>query len=206
MFRIQTLNKISTKGLDCFSREYFEIAFDLPNPDAILVRSCDMHGLEFAESLKVIARVGAGVNNIPVDRCTAKGIVVMNTPGANANGVKELVIAALFLSSRRIIEGVNWARDLRGQGDEIPALVEKEKSRFNGPEIRGKTLGVIGLGAVGVMVANDAVDLGMKAIGFDPFISVDTAWGLSSNVKRAMGLEELIANYCPGRSGQQHRS
>ncbi len=194
MFRIQTLNKISTRGLECFSRELYEIASDLPNPDAILVRSYDMRGMEFASSLKVIARVGTGTNNIAVDRCTASGIVVLNTPGANANSVKELVLASLFLSSRRIIDGVNWTRNLRGRGDEIPALVEKEKSRFKGPEIRGKTLGVVGLGAVGVMVANDAVALGMQVIGFDPFISVEAAWGLSRNVKRAMGLEELIAN------------
>jgi D-3-phosphoglycerate dehydrogenase / 2-oxoglutarate reductase len=193
MFRIQTLNRISSKGLDAFPRERYEVASEIPTPDAILVRSADMTSHELASSLKVIARAGAGVNNIPVERCTARGIVVLNTPGANANAVKELVLAALFLSSRRIVEGLRWVDSLKQKGDEVPRLVESGKSAYDGPEIRGKTLGVIGLGAIGVLVANDAVALGMNVVGYDPFISVESAWGLSREVRRAKVLDALIA-------------
>ena len=192
MYRIKTLSKISTVGLDILPRDQYEIASEIPNPDAIIIRSTDINGMELPLSLKSIARAGTGVNNIPVSRCNERGIVVFNTPGANANSVKELVLAALFIASRNIIQGINWAKTLVGKGDSIPALVEEGKSRFAGPEIRGKTLGIIGLGAIGVMVANDAVSLGMKVRGYDPFISVESAWGLSSSVQRAMGLEALI--------------
>ncbi|MCL2720604.1 MAG: 3-phosphoglycerate dehydrogenase family protein [Treponema sp.] len=191
MFRIQTLNKISPIGLDLFSRDKYEIASDIPNPDAILVRSADMNGMEIPSSVLAIARAGAGYNNIPVQKCSEKGVVVFNTPGANANAVKELTLAAMLLSSRDIIGGVNWTATVADKAD-VADLVEKEKSKFTGPELKGKTLGVIGLGAIGVMVANDAMALGMKVIGYDPFISVDAAWHLSSDVTRADSLESLL--------------
>jgi D-3-phosphoglycerate dehydrogenase len=193
MFRVQTLNKISSKGLDFLPRETYEIASEFQSPDAYLVRSFKMHEMTFGPSVKAIARAGAGVNNIPVDRCTEEGVVVFNTPGANANGVKELVLAALFISSRNIMPAYAWARGLAGQGADVPPAVEKGKSQFAGPEIKGKKLGVIGLGAIGVMVANDAEALGMDVQGFDPFISVEAAWGLSRSVKRAAGLDSLVA-------------
>ena len=192
MFKVKTLSKIAPAGLNRLSPEWFEISTETEHPDAILVRSTDMHEMEIPSSLKVVARAGAGVNNIPVETCTERGIVVFNTPGANANSVKELVIAGMLISSRNIVEGVGWARGLAGGGDEVATAVEKGKSRFAGPEIRGKTLGVIGLGAIGVLVANDAVSLGMNVVGYDPFISVESAWGLSRDVKRAAQLESLI--------------
>ena len=169
------------------------MASEILNPDAVLVRSANMLAMEIPLSVKAIARAGAGVNNIPVPACSARGTVVFNTPGANANGVKELVIAGLLLCSRRIVPGIIWAKGLVGRGEEVPKLIEKGKSDFAGPEIKGKRLGVVGLGAIGVMVANDAVELGMQVTGFDPFISVEAAWGLSRNVKRARGLESLLA-------------
>jgi D-3-phosphoglycerate dehydrogenase len=193
MFRIQTLNKISPLGLELFPRDRYEVASEIPHPDAILVRSADLHGLPIPESVKAIARAGAGYNNIPVSACSDKGIVVFNTPGANANAVKELVLAALLLSSRNIAGGINWGQSIANRADEVPDLVEKEKSRFEGPEIRGKTLGVVGLGAIGAAVANDAIALGMEVIGYDPYISVDAAWGLSRQVIRADTLEGLLA-------------
>jgi len=193
MFRIRTINKISPYGLELFPRDKYEIASDLPNPDAILVRSADMHEMEMPSSVLAIARAGAGYNNIPVSRCSEKGIVVFNTPGGNANAVKELALAALLLSSRNIVGGINWANSITDKADQIPDMVEKEKSKFEGPEIRGKTLGVVGLGAIGVMVANDAISLGMDVIGYDPFISVDAAWSLSRKVTRADTLEGLLA-------------
>ncbi|MDR1352370.1 MAG: phosphoglycerate dehydrogenase [Treponema sp.] len=193
MFRIRTMNKISAQGLDLFPRDRYEVASDLPHPDAILARSADMHGIEIPDTVKAIARAGAGYNNIPVGLCSDRGIVVFNTPGGNANAVKELVIAALLLSSRNVFGGVSWAASVAGRADEVPDLVEKEKSRFEGPEIRGKTLGVVGLGAIGVMVANDAVALGMDVTGYDPYISVDAAWNLSRMVGRADTLESLLA-------------
>jgi len=192
MFRIQTLNKISPLGLDLFPRDKYEVASDIPNPDAILVRSADMNGSEIPSSVLAIARAGAGYNNIPVQKCSDGGVVVFNTPGANANAVKELTLAALLLSSRSIIGGVNWTLSEAGKPD-IAELVEKEKSKFTGPEIKGKTLGVVGLGAIGVMVANDAIALGMDVIGYDPYISVDAAWNLSREVVRADTLEGLLA-------------
>jgi len=192
MFRIQTLNKISPLGLDLFPRDKYEIASDIPNPDAILVRSADMNSTEIPSSVLAIARAGAGYNNIPVQRCSENGVVVFNTPGANANAVKELTLAAMLISSRDIVGGINWARSVADRAD-VADLVEKEKSKFTGPEIKGKTLGVIGLGAIGVMVANDAVALGMDVIGYDPYISVDAAWNLSREVVRADTLESLLA-------------
>ncbi|ADN01125.1 phosphoglycerate dehydrogenase [Spirochaeta thermophila] len=192
MFKIQTLNKISPKGLEIFPRDLYEVASEFTHPDAILVRSADMHQMEIPSSVLAIARAGAGVNNIPVERCTERGIVVFNTPGANANSVKELVIAGLLIASRKIIRAVEWVRSIADEGDRVSELVEKEKSRFTGPEIKGKKLGVIGLGSIGVMVANAAVSLEMEVIGYDPYISVEAAWGLSSKVQRAETLEKLI--------------
>lgn len=194
MFKIQTLNKISPKGLELFPREEYEMATEILNPDAILVRSADMLALQIPQSVKAIARAGAGVNNIPVKKCTEKGIIVFNTPGANANGVKELVLASLFISSRNLFNGLQWAKGLVGKGDEVPKLVENGKATFTGPEIVEKRLGIIGLGAIGVMVANDAISLGMEVTGYDPYISVEAAWGLSRNVVRARTLDRLLAD------------
>jgi len=191
---IKTLNNIAESGLNEFNQDQYVIDNDNENPDAIVVRSFNMHNSEFSPNLKVIARAGAGVNNIPVEKCTDQGIVVMNTPGANANAVKELVLTTLMASSRNLFDGVAWTRTLAEEGDQIPKLVEAGKKQFIGKEIKGKTLGVIGLGAIGALVANDALDLDMDVIGFDPFISVNTAWNLSRNVKRAMSIEELFAN------------
>ncbi|WP_461257968.1 phosphoglycerate dehydrogenase [Treponema sp. R80B11-R83G3] len=192
MFRIQTLNKISHLGLDLFPHDKYEVASDIPNPDAVLVRSADMIGMEIPSSVLAIARAGAGYNNIPVQKCSDSGVAVFNTPGANANAVKELTLAALLLSSRNIVGGINWTMSSADKAD-IAELVEKEKSKFTGPEIKGKTLGVVGLGAIGVMVANDAIALGMDVIGYDPYISVDAAWNLSREVGRADTLESLLA-------------
>lgn len=194
MLKIQTLNKISSVGLSLLPLDNYESASEITHPDAILLRSFKMHDMELPESLLAIGRAGAGVNNIPVDKCSEKGIVVFNTPGANANAVKELVLASLFLSSRDIVGGIKWAQTLIGEGDEVPKLVEKGKSSFVGPEISGKTLGIIGLGAIGRLVANAAESLGMKVIGFDPYISVDAAWGLSQHVKKAKGFEHLFSH------------
>jgi D-3-phosphoglycerate dehydrogenase len=193
MFKIQTLNKIDTEGLTLFPLSSYEIASELPNPDAIVLRSFDMHSMELPASLKAVARAGAGVNNIPIDKCTDKGIVVFNTPGANANGVKELIIAGLLLASRDIIESVGWAKTLIGQGDQVPALIEKGKNNFAGQEIKGKTLAVIGLGAIGVLVANAATALGMKVIGYDPYMSVKQALKLSREVTWVEGIQPLLA-------------
>ncbi|OCA88960.1 phosphoglycerate dehydrogenase [Pseudobacillus wudalianchiensis] len=193
MFTIKTLNSIAECGLNVFNKENFTIDNDSQNPDAIVLRSFNMHDMEIGENVKAVARAGAGVNNIPVSDYTERGIVVFNTPGANANAVKELVLTTLISSSRNVFAGIAWTRGLEGQGDQIPKLVEAGKKQFVGKEIKGKTLGVIGLGAVGALVANDALDLDMDVIGFDPFISVDTAWSLSRNVQRAMTIEQLFA-------------
>jgi len=193
LFKLQTLNKISSIGLDVFEKGKYEISTEVNDADAILVRSANMLDMEFSDNLKSIARAGAGVNNIPIDKCTEKGIVVFNTPGANANAVKELVIASLLISSRKIFKGIQWAQSLKGNGSEVGKMVEKGKSQFKGPEIRGKRLGVIGLGAIGVMVANDALSLGMDVIGYDPYISISAAWDLSCTVHRASSLEELVS-------------
>ena len=192
MFKIKTLNKISQKGLKRLSPESYIYADDIENPDAVLVRSASMHDAVMGDNLLAIARAGAGVNNIPVETCGEKGIVVFNTPGANANAVKELVLAGLFLSSRKIVAGIEWARTLKG-GDDVKKAVEKGKGAFAGPEISGKKLGVIGLGAIGANVANCAVALGMEVYGYDPFMSVDTAWHLSSSIKHALDIKEIFA-------------
>ncbi|ARK32869.1 phosphoglycerate dehydrogenase [Halalkalibacter krulwichiae] len=190
---IQTLNNIAECGLDVFNDQYI-IDNDNDNPDAIVLRSFNMHSMEFGSNLRAIARAGAGVNNIPVEKCTEKGIVVFNTPGANANAVKELVLTSIMASSRNLFAGIAWTKTLDGQGDQIPKLVEAGKKQFVGKEVKGKTLGIIGLGAIGALVANDALGLDMDVIGFDPFISVNTAWNLSRNVQRAMSIEEVFAN------------
>ncbi len=194
MYKIQKLNNISIKGLEFLSPEKYEHASEIVGPDAILVRSASMHDFELPESLKAIARAGAGINNIPIEKCSENGIVVFNTPGANANGVKELVIMSLFLSSRDVYGGINWVQDLKGKGDEVPKLIEKGKSNFTGPEIKSKKFGVIGLGAIGVMVANDAISLGMVVTGRDPYISIDSAWGLSRAVQKSPSLDSLISD------------
>ena len=192
MYNIQTLNKISAAGLSRLGDNY-TVADDAQNPDAILVRSAAMHDMEMPESLLAIARAGAGVNNIPLDKCSEKGIVVFNTPGANANAVKELVLTALLISSRKVVDGIEWAKTLKGNGDAVGKMVEKGKSQFVGPEIKGKTLGVIGLGAIGILVANAAVSLGMEVVGYDPFLSVDNALLISRKVKHVVSLDEIFA-------------
>ena len=193
MYQIQTLNKISKKGLAVLDENY-TCADETENPDGIILRSFKMHDMELPESLRAVARAGAGVNNIPIDKCTDKGIVVFNTPGANANAVKEIVLGALFLASRKVVQGIEWEKTLIGSGDDIPSLVEKGKSAFAGPELLGKTLGVVGLGAVGALVANVALELGMEVYGYDPFMSVDAAWRLSREVIRAENIETIYEN------------
>ncbi|MBR2723886.1 MAG: ACT domain-containing protein [Ruminococcus sp.] len=193
MFNILTLNKIAAIGTSRLGDNY-TIGDAVENPDAVLVRSASMHDMEMPESLLAIARAGAGTNNIPVDKCAEEGIVVFNTPGANANAVKELVIAGLFLASRDIVGGIDWAKGLKGKGAEVGKLVEKGKSQFVGPEITGKKLGVIGLGAIGILVANAAVALGMEVYGYDPFLSVDAAWKLNKDIVHAASTEEIFKN------------
>lgn len=194
MFQIQTMNKISPAGLDRFDRAKYTWGDEMAAPDAIMVRSAALHEMEFPASLKAIARAGAGVNNIPIDRCTEQGIVVFNTPGANANAVKEMVILALLMSSRKVAASMEWVKTLKGNGTEVTKLIEKGKSQFTGPEISGKKLGVIGLGAIGILVANAAESLGMTVYGYDPYISVDAAWGLSHSIIHAATLKEIYEN------------
>lgn len=193
MYKILTLNKISETGLKNFPDNY-AYSGEEANPDAILVRSASMHDMELPEGTLAIARAGAGVNNIPIEKCSEQGIVVFNTPGANANAVKELVLCAMLLSSRKIPAAMDWVKTLKGNGAEVPKMVEKGKSAFAGPEIKGKTLGVVGLGAIGVLVANAALSLGMEVYGYDPFLSVDAAWSLSRGVHHAASLDEIYAN------------
>ena len=192
MYNIQTLNKIAACGTDLLDKSKYAIADDAANPDAILVRSADMHSMELGSNLLAIARAGAGVNNIPIDSCSEKGIVVFNTPGANANAVKELVICGLLLASRKIVPSTEWIKTLKGKGDEVGKLVEKGKSQFVGPEIKGKKLGVIGLGAIGILVANAAAALGMDVYGADPFLSVDNALRLSGKVHYVKSNKEIF--------------
>ena len=192
MYDILTLNKIAKCGTDAFDKAKYTVADAVENPDAIMVRSAAMHDMQFGNKLLAIARAGAGVNNIPVDRCAEEGIVVFNTPGANANAVKELVIAGLLISSRKVTDAIDWVSTLKGQED-IGKKVEKGKSNFAGPEISGKTLGVIGLGAIGVLVANAAMSLGMKVIGYDPFLSVKAALSLKPGVKTVTDVNDLYA-------------
>lgn len=191
MFHIQTFNQIAEKGLATFTKEKYEVGENIESPDGILLRSYSLHDEELSHRLQAIARAGAGVNNIPVERCTEKGIVVFNTPGANANAVKELILASLIMSSRNLIDGIVWTKGLEGEG--VPKLVEAGKKQYVGSEIAGKRLGIIGLGAVGALVANDALSLDMEVIGYDPYISVETAWRLSRQVQRAFSLEEIFA-------------
>ena len=192
MYKILCLNKISPVGTKRLGEAY-TFSPEIENPDGILVRSAAMHDMELGENLLAIARAGAGVNNIPVDKCLKKGIVVFNTPGANANAVKELVLCALFLTSRRIAPAMDWVKTLKGQGDQVEKLIEKGKSQFAGPEIQGKALGVVGLGAIGILVANAASQLGMEVYGYDPYLSVEHAWHLSSAVHRSLSLDEIYA-------------
>ena len=192
MFTIQTLNKISATGLSHLPATRYTISDEAAEPQGILVRSQKISEAELPPSLLAIARAGAGTNNIPVEACSERGIVVFNTPGANANGVKELTLLGLLISSRKVYRALAWAQTIKGRGDEVAKLVEKEKSQFAGEEILGKKLGVIGLGAIGVMVANDARALGMDVTGYDPFISVEAAWGLSRSVRKAASLEEIF--------------
>ncbi len=192
MFKIKTYNKISKSGLEVFDDKY-TIGDEVENADGAIVRSAALHDVEFPTTLKAIARAGAGTNNIPIERCSEQGIVVFNTPGANANAVKELVIAGLFISSRRVISGIEWAKTLKGNGDEVAKMVEKGKGAFAGPEIKGKKLGVIGLGAIGVMVANAANHLGMTVYGYDPYLSVKSAWNLNHNAVYINDINEIFA-------------
>lgn len=191
MYKIKLMNKISKVGTDLFGQQY-QIGEEIENEDGILVRSASLHDYQFPSTLLAIARAGAGVNNIPIDQCSEQGIVVFNTPGANANAVKELVLCALFLSSRQIVEGIDWVKTLKGQ-EGVGKFVEKGKSQFVGPEIDGKKLGIIGLGAIGVHVANAAIKLGMEVYGYDPYISVDAAWGMSKWVKNAQNMDAIFS-------------
>lgn len=193
MTNIKLLNKIAACGTDIFDKTRYTVAEEVDAPAAIMVRSAAMHDMEFDKSLLAIARAGAGVNNIPLDRCAEEGIVVFNTPGANANAVKELAVAALLLSCRKITDAIDWAKTL-SDNDDIAKAVEKGKGAFVGPEIYGKTLGVIGLGAIGGMVANAAIALGMKVIGYDPYISVKAALSLNPAAKITADLSEIYAN------------
>lgn len=194
MYKIKTLNSIAQVGLDNFDKSLYTVSDDIENPDAILVRSAKLHGYDFNPELLCIARAGAGTNNIPVEECGEKGIVVFNTPGANAEAVKELVLCALLLSSRDILGGVDWVKSIAAKGDEVPSLVEKGKAAYVGPEIKGKTLGVIGLGAIGAKIANDAMALGMKVYGHDPYLSVEAAWRIPSSVINAREIETIYKN------------
>ena len=191
MFKYACLNNISEKGLENFTPAY-EKTEDLAAAQGILVRSAAMHDMEFSPDLLAIARAGAGVNNIPLERCAKEGIVVFNTPGANANGVKEMVLAGMLLASRDIVEGVDWVRSNWNNKD-IAKTAEKEKKKFAGTELYGKRLGIIGLGAIGVRVANMAVELGMEVFGYDPYVSVDAAWHLNRKITHVFDLNEIYS-------------
>jgi D-3-phosphoglycerate dehydrogenase len=194
MFKIQTFNKIAAKGLNQFHPKLYEISPDVQYPDAILVRSHSMHDLPIPSSLKVIGRAGAGVNNIPVSNLTKLGIPVFNTPGANANAVRELVLAGMLLASRHLCQAWDYVRQLQGDDESLHAEIEQHKKQFIGTELLGKTLGVIGLGSIGVKVANAALHLGMDVIGYDPTITVNRAWELSSSVRQAHNIEDLLVH------------
>lgn len=193
MYKILKLNEISKVANDEFDENY-TLSTDVKDPDAIVLRSFNMHEYDIPSSVLCVGRAGAGVNNIPIDKCAEKGIVVFNTPGANANAVKELVICSLFLAGRKITDGIKWVESQKGKGAELSKTVEKGKNAFVGREISGKTLGVIGLGAIGALVANTAVKLGMKVLGYDPFISIDGAWNLNHHVKKENDLSEIFKN------------
>tara|TARA_B100000427_G_scaffold101850_1_gene84068 strand:+ start:14546 stop:15709 length:1164 start_codon:yes stop_codon:yes gene_type:complete len=193
MYKAKVFNKISKKGLDSLNDTGVTISDTGDNPDVIFLRSHKLHDYQFNDNLKAIGRAGAGTNNIPIETCTEKGVVVFNTPGANANAVKELVLSGLFLASRNIYNGLTFVNNLQNTDCDISAEVEGNKSKFKGFEVSGKKLGIIGLGAIGVLVANDAIKLGIDVYGFDPYISVNRAWGLSSRVKQAESLKEMLS-------------
>jgi D-3-phosphoglycerate dehydrogenase len=195
MFKVRTYNKISIKGLDRFSRQSYEVGSDIGHPDAFLLRSQKLQGVEIPETLLAVARAGAGVNNVPVAEYSKHGIVVFNTPGANANAVKELVMAGMLLATRGILSGMAYVQSLTSMTDaaEMAQLLEKEKARFAGGEIKGKTLGIVGLGAIGSMVAEMGLAMGMNVVGFDPALSIDAAWRLSNAVTRMENLSALLA-------------
>lgn len=192
MYNVLKLNEISPVADHVFSDNY-KLSKDCKNPDAIMLRSYNMHEYELNKELLCVARAGAGTNNIPIEKCSKAGIVVFNTPGANANAVKELVLCCLFLGSRHIIESIEWTKTLKNKGAEVAPLVEKGKSQFVGPEIIGKKLGIIGLGAIGAVVANSAAGLGMTVLGYDPYISVDSAWGLSRSVQKITDINTIFS-------------
>jgi len=194
MFKIKTMNEISEHGIKELTKHGCKVSAELENPEGILVRSAEMHDMEFNPELLAIARAGAGYNNIPIEKCAEAGIVVFNSPGANAEAVKEQEIAAMVMASRDILGSIEWVRSIADQGEMIPTLVEKGKSAFAGPELLGKTLGVIGLGAVGALVANAALDMGMEVYGYDPFMSVEAAWQLSREVLHADTLDAILEN------------
>ena len=199
MHKIRVLDNISAKGTDGFSREHYELGEDLVDPEAILLRSSQLSSLDIGPNLLAVGRAGAGVNNIPIDKYTQKGIVVFNTPGANANAVKELVMAGLLLSQRGIIQGINYVNSLSEYKDkpelnkELDKLVEASKKKYKGTELKGKTLGVLGLGAIGSMVAEMALQMGMKVLGFDPAISVEAAWRLPAQVQKMDSMQTLFS-------------
>jgi D-3-phosphoglycerate dehydrogenase len=209
-FKILTLNNISLAGLKRFPREQYEVASEILHPDAIVLRSQNMHDMEMPDTLLAVARAGAGVNNIPIERCSAAGIPVFNAPGANANAVKELVLTAIFLAARNICQAADYVKNLQLDGKELDKAVEAGKKQFVGFEIPGKTLGVIGLGAIGVEVANAALDLGMKVVGFDPQITVRRAWQMSSGVEQASSIDDLFSRadiltaHVPMTEGTRH--
>ncbi len=208
MYNIKTLNKISNVGLSKFDTSKYTYGDDIENPDAIMVRSASMHDMEMPQSLLAIARAGAGTNNIPVADCAQKGIVVFNTPGANANAVKELVIMGLLMSSRKVTKAIDWCKTIKDEGDNVGKVVEKGKSAFAGPEIKGKTLGVIGLGAIGRLVAEAAVDLGMKVIGYDPFLPADASLKngitLNNNLNEIFPVADYITLHVPLTDDTKH--
>ena len=193
MYKILTLNNISLAGLERLPRDQYEVASEIAHPDAILLRSYNMHDMDIPESVKAIGRAGAGVNNIPVDKMSSRGVPVFNAPGANANAVKELVLAGMFMAARNLIQGWDFARNLSGDDAEIGKQVESGKKQFAGMELPGRTLGVIGLGAIGVQVANAAHALGMKVVGYDPDITVQSAWQLTADVEQASSVDDLLS-------------
>ena len=193
MYKIKTMNHISPCGLQKLEERGCVVGENIPDPDGLILRSADLHSYAFEPSLIAIARSGAGTNNIPLEDCCRRGIVVFNSPGANAEAVKEQILCSLVLSSRDVLGSIDWVKGLNGRGKDIPALVEKSKAQFAGPELMGKTLGVIGLGAIGALIANAAVSLGMNVCGYDPYLSVDAAWRLSRDVKHEVNLDGIYA-------------
>lgn len=194
MFKIRTMNAISPSGVEVLEKRGCDVGPEVQEPEALLIRSADLHDYEFPPQLLAIGRAGAGTNNIPLEKCSQLGIPVFNSPGANAEAVKEQVICAMVLASRDVLGAIEWVKTIADRGDDIPRLVEKGKSNFAGPELLGKQLGVIGLGATGAMVANAALDLGMEVYGYDPFMSVDAAWRLSRGVIHSDSINEIFAN------------